>query len=159
MSLGPPVVLHSLLVIVVLLHGLLSLTVLLQSLLLLSRRISLGHPTATLQGNRLYRRRQPTAIQCAWNVAGQLLLGPGTSGGLLYSYPECLVEYCSAIYCPHAAMENGLQYRMWAQLSTAWKLITNVSAMPMKVLLLIVRSVGAHNQDTCLLYTSPSPRD
>ena len=62
--------------------------------------------------------------------------------------PECLVEYCSAIYCPHAAMENGLQYRMWAQLSTAWKLITNVSAMPMKVLLLIVRSVGAHNLDT-----------
>ena len=62
--------------------------------------------------------------------------------------PECLVEYCSAIYCPHAAMENGLQDRMWAQLSKAWKRSTNLSAMPREVLLPIVKFVGAHNLET-----------
>ena len=90
----------------------------------------------------------------------------------------CLLEYLSAIYCPHLAMEIRLRDRMWAQLSKAWKLSTNttgdssgncldsnsvssaeqpasdsgaaqlVSAIPGELLLRIVRFVGAHNLET-----------
>ena len=95
-------------------------------------------------------------LECSWEITTgpwdvwwtTLLVPESAMSRRPMCSPECLVEYCSAIYCPHAAMENGLQDRMWAQLSKAWKRSTNLSAMPREVLLPIVKFVGAHNLET-----------
>ena len=99
----------------------------------------------------------------------------------------CLLEYLSAIYCPHLAMEIRLRDRMWVQLSKAWKLSTNttgdssgnsldsssvssaeqpasdsgaaqlVSAIPRELILPIVRFVGAHNLETICTCSECNP--